>query len=106
MVHTAADPDLALFERHRLWALRIAGCALRRLPRYIQPDEIESAALEGLWRACPRWDGLRPFHTFAAPRITGAIKDYLRGLTGCRRRHPLVATRLPPVVVDRRADAD
>lgn len=69
-----------LFEQHQGWALGVALWQCRRLHSRVRRNEIESAALEGLWDAAGRWDEQRPFRTYAAWRIKGAISDYLRRL--------------------------
>lgn len=78
----------ALFNAHHAWALRVARGLARRLPPTVQLAEVESAVLEGLWDAAGRWDGQRPFKTFATWRLRGALQDYLRGWlpTGQRRK--------------------
>ena len=71
---------LEIFATYQSWALLLATLALRRLPRWIRKEEVQSAALVGLWSSTERWDGQQLFPTFAQWRIRGAIKDYLRTL--------------------------
>lgn len=69
-----------LFDENYIWALKIAGKRHQRMPACVQLAEMQSAALEGLWDATGRWDGVRRFKTFASWRIRGAVLDYLRSL--------------------------
>ncbi len=78
---TAADFAAELIARHRDVAERAAARALARLPHGVfTREELEAAALVGLWDAAKRY---RPelgvkFATFAAARAAGAVQDWLR----------------------------
>ena len=52
----------------------------RRLSVQVSPDEIASAAFDGLWTAIDTFDPARgvKFETFASKRISGAVLDWLR----------------------------
>lgn len=73
------------------WADRIAICQHRRLPRFVQLDDVKQAAYMGLIKATRSFDPDRgaSFKTFARYRIVGAIADDLRlsdwGTRGARR---------------------
>lgn len=71
-----------LFERHLPLVKAIAGEMRRRLsiPLRIQRDELESAGMVGLMRSAGRFKPSRgtAFITYAAPRIRGAIIDWMR----------------------------
>lgn len=74
-----------LVEQYLPLANKIAYQRKKLLPRYIDIEELQSAAYMGLVEAANRY---RPefsvnFMTYAYPRIKGAVQDYLRGL---RRR--------------------
>lgn len=81
---------LTLQERNALiinnmdYANRIATKQFARTPRCVQLDELKSAAYMGLVDAARKYDGNRPFHVYAAYRIFGEIKDYLRSLRWSR----------------------
>lgn len=71
---------------HLPLARGIAMKMCRRLPRYIDADEICSVGVMGLLDAAGKFDPSRgvPFGAFAHQRIRGAIQDSLRRLTGHR----------------------
>jgi RNA polymerase sigma factor for flagellar operon FliA len=75
------DParDLLIAE-HVDMARRIAGRVARRVPDWIQADDLVSAALIGLTEAAERFDAAQgmPFVAFAERRIRGAVLDELR----------------------------
>ena len=58
----------------------IARSTRRRLPRYYDLDELESAGALGLVEAASRFNAQLgiPFRAYARTRIRGAILDYLR----------------------------
>lgn len=61
--------------------LRTVRRIRHRLPRWLDDEEAEAAALVGLWKAARDYDPLRhrcSFRTFAAHRIEWAIFDCLR----------------------------
>lgn len=84
-----------LFDRHQDVARSIARQWVQRRPRlWGLKEEIDQAALCGLWDAAQRYDATRgrTFNTFASIRCKGAIKDYLRTLWGredklCLQKH-------------------
>lgn len=74
-----------LFDRHQNVAHNIANHWVKRRPRLWElKEEIDQAALCGLWDAAQRYDATRgrTFNTFASHRCKGAILDYLRTLWG------------------------
>ena len=66
--------------RHITFADKIAVNYFSKTPPQVQLDELKSAAYTGLVDAANRYDGQRNFESFAAWRIIGEIKDYLRSL--------------------------
>ena len=69
-----------LVEQYVPLANKLAFQKKRTLPKFIDIDELKSAAYLGLVEAASRFDqslGIA-FSTFAYPRIFGAIQDYLR----------------------------
>jgi RNA polymerase sigma factor for flagellar operon FliA len=75
------DPERdRLIAEHVDMARRIAGRVARRVPEWIQPDDLVSAALIGLTEAAERFDASQgmPFIAFAERRIRGAVLDELR----------------------------
>lgn len=69
-----------LVERHRRLARRAAERKATTTSACVDVDELESAAVFGLMDAVETFDPARRvrFTTFAAPRIWGAMKDWLR----------------------------
>lgn len=65
---------------HVFFAEQIANNWFKKTPPQIQLDELKSAAYMGLCDAATRHDYQRDFKAFAAFRIVGEIKDYLRSL--------------------------
>lgn len=65
---------------HMHFAEKIAVNYFSKTPPQVQLDELKSAAYMGLVDAADRFDGERDFKAFAAWRIIGEIKDYLRSL--------------------------
>ncbi len=78
---------MKLFNLHAPMARRFANSYRRKLPASILADDLESAAMEGLWRAAVRGvdfgDG---FENYAMVRIRGSIIDYLRAHDWLPRR--------------------
>lgn len=74
----------ALIVNNMNYADRIATKHFSRTPRCVQLDELKSAAYMGLVDAARKYDGNRPFEVYAAYRIFGEIKDYLRSLRWSR----------------------
>lgn len=69
-----------LVEQHVLFADKLAAQKKKMLPKFIDIEEIKSAAYMGLVEAANRYNpniGVK-FTTFSYPRIFGAIHDYLR----------------------------
>lgn len=74
----------ALIENNMDYADKIATKHFARTPRCVQLEELKSAAYMGLVDAARKYDGERPFEVYAAYRIFGEIKDYLRSLRWSR----------------------
>lgn len=96
---TNADAE-RLFAGHQHLALLVAGRMRRRLPRCVDPDELYTAALAGLWRAAQQFEparGLR-FSTLACRLIRYAVFDWLRetGQTRRRNRPPVAFSQMGP----------
>ena len=74
-----------LVEQYLPLANKIAFQRKKLLPRYIDVEELQSAAYMGLVEAANRFlpEFSVNFMTYAYPRIRGAVQDYLRDL---RRR--------------------
>lgn len=76
-----------LVEQYVPLANKLAFQRKKTLPRFINVEELQSAAYMGLVEAASRFDpslGIA-FSTFAYPRIFGAIHDYLREQGWLRR---------------------
>lgn len=71
----------ALVLQHMDFADKIAYSKKKNLPSWMDIEETKSCAYMGLVEAANRYDPEKgSFTTFAYPRITGAIIDYLREL--------------------------
>ena len=74
--------------RHAPWAKRKArgynSPMLSGNRLWITIEDLESAALIGLWRAAQRFDGIRSFRAYARRRVKGAIQDELRKMMSKR----------------------
>jgi RNA polymerase sigma factor FliA len=70
----------ALLEANYALVRVLAGRKKRNVPDKVTVEELESAAVEGLWHAVERYDPSRgwQFNTFATRRINGAMQDWLR----------------------------
>ena len=90
---TATTTDQMVIDHLRL-AKSIAARRKRKIPPCVTLEELQSAAYMGLVDASKRYDGSQAFATFAAPRIEGAITDYLRELRWGSRRSPVQAKEL------------
>lgn len=79
---------LAEFERRRPLALRIARGIARRLPRNVDRDDIEQAALVGLWQALSaNYDRSQDgYEGLLRIRIRGSVLDELRAQDWLPRR--------------------
>jgi len=79
-----------LFEQNIDWARQLGRRVVRALPLQYEgnmwSDDVEEAALEGLWQAAQRWDGRGNFQGFASIRVTGAARDLHRELAKTRRK--------------------
>jgi RNA polymerase sigma factor FliA len=82
------DVDLAELERRRPVAIRIARGFIRKLPSSVLREDIEQAALIGLWDALSGGrDVAHPgFEWYVGCRIRGAILDELRAQDWLPRR--------------------
>jgi DNA-directed RNA polymerase specialized sigma24 family protein len=101
----AAGPGAGpLAEAHLGLARSIAARHAVRLPRLA--DDLESAALLGLWRAALDFDAGRgvPFRAYARLRIAGEVRDLLRGRLplgyGPRARAACPGLAIPTVRVE------
>lgn len=74
------DVDPAELERRRPVAIQIARAFIRRIPPSVSGDDVEQAALIGLWDGLRRSPGQtgEAFEWFLRRRIRGAIIDELR----------------------------
>jgi hypothetical protein len=90
---------LSLFESHLRHATLSARRIARRLPRCVRREEVEAAALCGLWRAALAWDPGRGllFWTYAAWRVKGEVLDALRADVGLGRSRLHAPPRLYPL---------
>jgi RNA polymerase sigma factor for flagellar operon FliA len=82
------DVDLAELERRRHAALKIARAFIRKLPASVRREDIEQAALIGLWDALRKNPDVSGpgFEWFVRCRIRGAIIDELRAQDWLPRR--------------------
>lgn len=60
------------------FAKSLAIQAKFKLPKFVNLDELISAAYFGLVDAANKYNGSVPFKNYAYVRINGEIKDYLR----------------------------
>jgi RNA polymerase sigma factor (sigma-70 family) len=69
-----------LIEENLFLAKKIASDRKKSVPKFVDFEELQSAAYLGLVEAANRFDENRgiAFSTFAYPRIFGAVLDYLR----------------------------
>lgn len=69
-----------LCEQHRGLPAVMSRQMAATAPPYVQPEDLEPAAWDGLYRAAVSWrpDGAAPFHTWAKYRIHGVIRDQMR----------------------------
>jgi RNA polymerase sigma factor for flagellar operon FliA len=72
--------DNFLVENHIVFADKIACQKKKKLPKYIDIEDLKSAAYMGLVKAATKYDNEfgASFTTFAFYRISGEIDDYLR----------------------------
>lgn len=89
-------PDVveALCERHKDMPRRVAWRVAENLP--VQPEDLEPAAWEGLWRAATTWDPAvgQPFTGWAWLKIVSAIRDDMRANDPAGRRHRAAAREM------------
>jgi RNA polymerase sigma factor for flagellar operon FliA len=76
---TTAEQD-ALIREHLPLVSWGVGEIASRIPRFVPRDDLESAAMFGLYQAARTFDPVRgvPFAAFARQRIRGALLDELR----------------------------
>lgn len=78
------------FNDYRRMALKIAGGFARSIPHWITIDDLQAAALMGLWRSVlvslNREFRINEFEAYARIRIRGAIQDELRTQDQLSRR--------------------
>lgn len=67
-----------LFARYKPLAIQIARGFMRKLPRSVLVEDVEAAALMGLWDAASRGAPHESFEWYARVRIRGSIQDELR----------------------------
>ncbi len=75
----------------------------KRLPRWVQFEDLISAGYLGLVESASRFDGRCKFTTYAHKRILGAMQDYLRGedlLTWRERRDGVERSEVPIDLVE------
>ena len=80
-----------LVEKYIPLANKLAYQKKRTLPRFVDVEELKSAAYMGLVEAASRFNpdlGVQ-FSTFAYPRVFGAIHDYLREMGWGKRGEPI-----------------
>src|SRR6186997_2981979 len=97
----------AAIQEHALMAYKIARSFMRRLPCTVLPEDIEQAALIGLWDGLRRrGDGVDAQHPFyLKTRIRGAILDELRTQDWLpRRARNKALSGLRPAMIVRFAD--
>lgn len=80
-----------LVEQYVPLARKLAYQKRKVLPRFVDVDELISAAYMGLVEAASRFEPEKNvcFSTYAYPRITGAIHDYLRECRWGKRDDPV-----------------
>lgn len=85
-----------LVEKYIPLANKLAFDKKKTLPKFIDIEELQSAAYLGLTEAANRFDESRgiSFSTFAYPRILGAIVDSLRQMGWGKRTDPKQAYSL------------
>jgi RNA polymerase sigma factor for flagellar operon FliA len=82
-----------LVEQYIPFANKLASQKKRNLPKFIDIEELKSAAYMGLVEAASRYNpdlGVK-FTTFSYPRIFGAIHDYLREQGWMKREHAVLS---------------
>lgn len=67
-----------LFAQYKPLAIQIARGFMRKLPRSVLVEDVEAAALMGLWDAASRGAVHETFEWYARTRIRGSIQDELR----------------------------
>lgn len=91
------DTMHSLVEQYLPLANKLAYDKKKTLPRYVDFEELQSAAYLGLVEAASRFDAMRgnSFMTYAYPRILGAIQDHLRSIG-----------RLPSISLEAKGDEE
>ena len=71
---------LELFDKHKGWAIRMAKFKAETQNLKVYRDDLQQAALLGLWQAALKYeDRPRGFKVYAFMRVKGAMADMLRG---------------------------
>jgi len=80
-VKTSEEPWMRLVQRNLPLVKYVLGKVSRNLPPCVDRDDLLAAGSLGLTEAARRYDPGRnvPFHSYAIPRIWGAMLDELRG---------------------------
>ena len=91
-----------LVERYIPLANKLAYQKKKSLPRFVDVEELKSAAYLGLVEAASRFDPERgvAFSTFAYPRVFGAIHDHLRAQGWGKKTEPRSAVSLDSEMSD------
>lgn len=77
--------DQQLFDLHRRAALADARRVIARMPsRMLEPDEVDAAALRGLWRACCTWKPHTKFTSWLDVCVRSVVLDQVRIAVGYR----------------------
>lgn len=86
-----------LVEQYIPLANKLAFQKKKTLPKFIDIEELKSAAYLGLVEAASRFDSELgvAFSTFAYPRIFGAIYDYLREQGWMKKRIQMLSLDIP-----------
>jgi len=91
-----------LIAEHVDMARRIALHVARRLPPWLQEEDVIAASMVGLTEAAERYDDKRgePFVAFAEKRIRGAVLDELRRGDLLPRRKRMMARKIGQTIRD------
>ena len=77
--------DQQLFDLHRRAALADARRVIARMPsRMLEPDEVDAAALRGLWRAVCTWKPHTKFTSWLDVCVRSVVLDQVRIAVGYR----------------------
>lgn len=84
-----------LFDQHRRAALADARRIIARMPsRMLEPDEVDAAALRGLWRACCTWKPQTKFTSWLDVCVRSVVFDQVRMAVGYRTQSRGKLTRM------------